>query len=152
MSKLNHFQRQHITMPSFNGLKFFLNKHFFKFFFSQVLSVKNFLYRYCKNYLGKLDSPDYKVIVSSRESCRLNTPPGTPSNSVDKNDQTSVCSRRHYLSTVFPHIVSALEQFPPLNSFRTCMYCYQRSQYIRLNSKKHSFRGNYSRKYGRPIM
>ena len=34
------------------------------------------------------------------------------------------------------------------NSFRTCMYCYQRSHYIRLNSKKNSFRGNYSRKYG----
>ena len=28
------------------------------------------------------------------------------------------------------------------------MYCHQRSQYIRLNSKKNSFRGNYSRKYG----
>ena len=28
------------------------------------------------------------------------------------------------------------------------MYCYQRSQYIRLNSKKNSFRGNYMRKYG----
>ena len=55
------------------------------------------------------------------------------------------CLQRH---TVFPHIVSALEQFPPLNSFRTCMYCYQRSQYIRLNSKKNSFRGNYMRKYG----
>ena len=29
--------------------------------------------------------------------------------------------------TVFPQIVSALELFPPLNSFRTCMYCGQRS-------------------------
>ena len=38
--------------------------------------------------------------------------------------------------------------FPPLNSFRACMYCDQRWQYIRLNSKKNSFRGNYSRKYG----
>ena len=28
------------------------------------------------------------------------------------------------------------------------MYCDERSQYIRLNSKKNSFRGNYSRKYG----
>ena len=28
------------------------------------------------------------------------------------------------------------------------MYCYQRSQYIRLHSKKNSFRGNYMRKYG----
>ena len=28
------------------------------------------------------------------------------------------------------------------------MYCDQRSQYIRINSKKNSFRGNYSRKYG----
>ena len=27
-------------------------------------------------------------------------------------------------------------EFPPLNSFRTCMYCYQRSEYIRLNSKR----------------
>ena len=26
-------------------------------------------------------------------------------------------------NTVFPHIVSALEYFPPLNSFRTFMYC-----------------------------
>ena len=26
-------------------------------------------------------------------------------------------------STVFSHIVSALEQFPPLNSFHTFMYC-----------------------------
>jgi hypothetical protein len=25
--------------------------------------------------------------------------------------------------TVIPHIVSALEYFPPLNSFRTFMYC-----------------------------
>ena len=37
------------------------------------------------------------------------------------------------------------EQFPPLNSFRTFIYC---DQYIRPNSKKNSFRGNYSRKYG----
>ena len=28
------------------------------------------------------------------------------------------------------------------------MYCHQRSQYIRLNSKRNSFRGNYSLKYG----
>ena len=35
-----------------------------------------------------------------------------------------------------------------MNSFRTCMYCAQRSQYIRLNSKKNSFRGIYLRKYG----
>ena len=48
-------------------------------------------------------------------------------------------------------IVSALEYFPPLNKFRTFMYCHQRSQYIRLNSKKNSFRGNYSRKYGNHI-
>ena len=34
------------------------------------------------------------------------------------------------------------------NSFRTCMYCDLWSQYIRLNSKKNSFRGNYTRKYG----
>ena len=34
------------------------------------------------------------------------------------------------------------------DSFRTCMYCHQRSQYIRPNSKKNSVRGNYSRKYG----
>ena len=32
------------------------------------------------------------------------------------------------------------------------MYCDQRSQYIRLNSKKNSFRGNYSRKYGSIIL
>ena len=29
------------------------------------------------------------------------------------------------------------------------MYCHQRSQYIRPNSKKNSFHGNYSRKYGK---
>ena len=34
------------------------------------------------------------------------------------------------------------------NSFRNCMYCDQRSYYIRLNSKKNSFRGNCTRKYG----
>ena len=50
--------------------------------------------------------------------------------------------------TVLPHIVSALEQFPTLNSFRTFMYYDQRSQYIRPSSKKNSFRGNYMRKYG----
>ena len=38
-----------------------------------------------------------------------------------------------------------------MNSFRTCMYCGQRSQYIRLNSKKNNFRRNYSRKYGGQI-
>ena len=31
------------------------------------------------------------------------------------------------------------------------MYSDQRSQYIRQKSKKNSFRGNYSRKYGRLI-
>ena len=36
-------------------------------------------------------------------------------------------------NTVFLQIVSALEQFPPLNSFRTFVYCNQRSQYINLN-------------------
>jgi hypothetical protein len=35
-----------------------------------------------------------------------------------------------------------------LNSFRTFMYCDQRSQYIRPNSKKNSFRGHSMRKYG----
>ena len=55
------------------------------------------------------------------------------------------------MSTVFPRIVSALEYFPPLNSFRTCMYCDQRSHYIRLNSKKNNFHGIYSRKYGKSI-
>ena len=44
--------------------------------------------------------------------------------------------RRRRSYTVFPHIVSALEKFPPLNSFRTFMYCDQRSQYIRPKSKK----------------
>ena len=34
------------------------------------------------------------------------------------------------------------------NSFHTFMYCDKRSQYIRPNSKKNSFRENYSRKYG----
>ena len=29
----------------------------------------------------------------------------------------------HKLNIVYPRIVSALEQFPPLNSFRTFMYC-----------------------------
>ena len=32
-----------------------------------------------------------------------------------------------FVYTVFPRIVSALEQFPPLNSFHTFMYCDQRS-------------------------
>ena len=41
--------------------------------------------------------------------------------------------------------------FLPLNSYRTFMYCDQRSQYIRQKSKKRSFRGNYMRKYGTPI-
>ena len=45
--------------------------------------------------------------------------------------------------TVFPRIVSGLEYFPLLNSFRTFMYCD-----IRPNSKNNSFRGNYLRKYG----
>ena len=43
-----------------------------------------------------------------------------------------------------PWIVSYLELFPLLNSFHTFMYCNQRSP----NSKKNSFHGNYSRKYG----
>ena len=51
-------------------------------------------------------------------------------------------------NNVFPRIVSALEWFPPLNSFHTFMYCNKRSQYIGLNSKKNSFCGNYLRKYG----
>ena len=46
------------------------------------------------------------------------------------------------MGTVYPRIV------PPLNSFPTFMYCEQRSQYIRPNSKMNSFHGNYSRKYG----
>ena len=45
-------------------------------------------------------------------------------------------------------ILNFLEQVPPLNSFRTFMYCHQRSQYMRPISKKNSFHGNYSRKYG----
>ena len=61
-----------------------------------------------------------------------------------------LCVIHLHLGTVFPQIVSALEQFPPLNSFCTFMYCHQRSQYIRPSSKKNSFRGNYSRKYGIP--
>ena len=68
------------------------------------------------------------------------------------------------VNTVFPRIVSA-ETVPfwdwniyriSANNFRPwivsahviCMYCEQRSHYIRLNSKKNSFRGNYSRIYG----
>ena len=31
--------------------------------------------------------------------------------------------RRRRSYTVLPHIVSTLEKFPPLNSFRTFMYC-----------------------------
>ena len=53
-----------------------------------------------------------------------------------------------YPYTLFPHIVSPLEQFPPLNSFCTLMQCVQRSQYIRPNSKKNSFRRNYLWKCG----
>ena len=66
------------------------------------------------------------------------------------NRECQLVSLKHmqaFLDTVFPHIVSALEQFPPLNSFRRFMYCHQRSQYIRPKSKKNSFRGNYTRKY-----
>ena len=61
-----------------------------------------------------------------------------------------VLSLLQILHTVFPHIVSTLEQFPPLNSFRIFMYCDQRSQYIRQKSKKNSFCGNYMRKYSIP--
>ena len=46
----------------------------------EILSEKTFLFFFCtcviyvfKNYLGKLDSPDYKGIVSSPEGCRFNT-------------------------------------------------------------------------------
>ena len=53
-----------------------------------------------------------------------------------------------FIDTVFPRIVYALTQFPPLNSFCTFMYCDQRSQYIKPNSIKNSFRRNYLRKYG----
>ena len=48
-------------------------------------------------------------------------------------------------TTVFPRIISALEQFSLLNTF---MYCHQRSHYIRPNSKKNSFCGKNSQKYG----
>ena len=65
------------------------------------------------------------------------------------NQYESPIFATNFLFTVFPRMVSALEYFPPLNSYRTFMYCEQRSQYIRPNSKKNSFRGNYSRKYGR---
>ena len=34
-----------------------------------------------------------------------------------------VDSKSAEMHTVFPHIVSVLEWFPPLNSFRTFMYC-----------------------------
>ena len=56
---------------------------------------------------------------------------------------------KDFLSTVFLRIVSALKYFPLLNSFCTFIYCNQRSQCIRQNSKKNSFRRNYSRKYGK---
>ena len=45
--------------------------------------------------------------------------------------------------TIFPQIVSALEQVSSLEQYP------QRSQYKRPNSKKNSFRGNYSWKYGK---
>ena len=32
-------------------------------------------------------------------------------------------SKNQISNTVFPHIVSTLEYFPPLNSFGTFMYC-----------------------------
>ena len=48
------------------------------------------------------------------------------------------------MNTVFPRIVSPLEQFPPLNSFRTCMYCDQRRKLFK--------GGNYSQKYGIQIL
>ena len=48
------------------------------------------------------------------------------------------------IKSCFRHLPYFREYFPPLNSFlpwivfRTCMYCEQRSQYIRLNSKKNT--------------
>jgi hypothetical protein len=62
--------------------------------------------------------------------------------------------------TVFPHIVSALEYVPPFNSFcsKNSVYWVKNWNFQQLieflqfpNSKKNSFSGNYSRKYGTPI-
>ena len=54
-----------------------------------------------------------------------------------------------FLDCSFEYRISANSFRPWIVSAPVCtQYCDQRSQYIRLNSKKNSFHGNYSRKYG----
>ena len=56
----------------------------------------------------------------------------------------------HFISMISKYCISANSFLPWIvNSFHTFMYCHQKSQYIRPNSKKNSFHGNYSRKYGK---
>ena len=50
------------------------------------------------------------------------------------------------LNTVFPHIVSSLEQFPHIYVLWPLALCTVTFGFS--NSKKNSFRGNYMRKYG----
>ena len=69
----------------------------------------------------------------------------------------SVTIKNHFVK-IGPNCVAyAISKYRiSANSFRPWIvsapvctqYCDQRSQYIRLNSKKNSFHGNYSRKYG----
>ena len=94
-----------------------------------------------------LMSLEYSVIYWDLNGLAHDHPPNSLQDSSKKkarNMRSKTCS----WNTIFPRIVSSLELFPPLNSFRTFMYCDQRSQYIKPNSKNNSFRGNYSRKYG----
>ena len=72
------------------------------------------------------------------------------------------CFKNRHEHTVIPYIVFSLEYFPPLNSFPTLVRkLFKFSLHKRKlnaetiwdfqgfkNSKKNSFRGNYSRKYG----
>ena len=90
------------------------------------------------------------------EQCGGNFRPSTTFSSNHKNSKPAelAClfvigwNSCRWLSCVTTYLLPPLKRFPPLNSFRTFMYCDQRSQYIRPISKKNGFRGNYSRKYG----
>ena len=67
------------------------------------------------------------------------------------------CTHHNLKDTIFPHLVSAIEQFPPLNSFRSknlvsqvkkIEICSNYLSFLQFpNSKKNSCRGNYLWKY-----
>ena len=50
--------------------------------------------------------------------------------------KSDFCFAKLFQITVFPQIVSALEQFPPLNSFRTFMHCDQRVPKVTVHKAK----------------